>query len=184
MVKQQTKEGLSFDIDSKKPKRKYEVLEDGKVKMTETQVNVLTFDSREFITYFRQYEVGRDTLKNQLSKEYIKLLEKNLKVAEGDISVLDPIKKESEEKAKIHYEKLKDAAMVGRLKEELKKPKSQRNFEYLYNVYSNFNKIGIYDKYLTNEEKSEWVKIKLELMKRKRTGKKAAKRQQRLAKKQ
>ena len=184
MVKRQTEEGVTYDIESEKPKREYEVLEDGNVVMTETTVNVLTFDPREFISYFRQYEMGRDNLKGQISKKQIDLIKEAVKDSEKEITELEPIRKESEEKAKVHYEKQKDLAMVERLREELRQPKSKRNFEYLYNVYSNFNKQGIYDKYLTSEEKSEWVKIKIELMKRERAGKKAAKRQKRLAKKQ
>ena len=184
MVTQKTEEGITYDIESDKPQRTYEILEDGKVKMIETKISTLIFESRDFTSYVRQHEDGRDTLKHQLSKEYVDILKKSFKEAKDDAAALYPIRKESEDKAKLHYEKLKDLAMVGRLREELKQPKSKRNFEYLYNVYSNFDKTGIYDKYLTEEEKSEWVKIKIELMKRERAGKKAAKRQKRLAKKQ
>jgi len=155
------------------PKRTFKVLGNGDVEVTEVMRNVVTLPSREFTSWIRSHEVEKDEHKKSLSEEVLKKSREEIVKIEKYIKELEPFHKQSEENAKVHYEKEKRDGVIKKIEEEFAKPPAERNNDWLYAVWTNLkeNDREIIENGLSDKIKNDFVKVKLEIMKQIRAGK-------------
>ncbi len=139
--------------------------------MTMTAVKM---GSRDFITWMRKHEETREAIKQTLSDEVRENTEKELKKVEDDIEKLKPFIEDSEKKAKAHYEKLIKEGMVKKVSEELEKPLSEINLDYMDQIWHNLmeNEKDVLAA-LNTEQRNKFLKIKIKIMEKNRGKKKS-----------
>lgn len=149
--------------------REITISDDGSALVKETQLTTVKMASRDFISWMRQHEQTRDDIKHTLSDEVRKATEEELKKVEDDIVSLKPYIEESENKCQANYEKLKHEGMIKKVSEELDKPMSEINLEYMNIVWKNLieNEADVL-KALSKEQKSKFLKIKIKFMSKQR----------------
>jgi phosphatidate phosphatase PAH1 len=159
-----------FEVKEDKPLRKFKITEEGNVEIDEIKHVVMKMSCREFLSFYRENEKQLESFKEQLSEENQVRIRDNMEYIEEEISKLNPILAEAEEKTRIHYNQLKLNGTIAKVKEELGKAKSERNAEYLMAVFSNLE-MGDKDivmHELSDAEKSEFAKLKLQVKRKKR----------------
>lgn len=167
----QAQENNPIDKDSKTElvNREIEIFDDGSALVKETKITTVNMGSRDFITWMRKHEETRENIKKTLSDEVRKATEKELNKVEEDIKNLKPYIEESENKAKSHYDKLKKDGMISKVSEELNKPMSEINLDYMNQVWSNLieNEKDVLDA-LSADQKQKFLKIKVRFMQKNR----------------
>ena len=149
-----------FKIDNKDPVRKFEVQENGDVKLIEKTEAEVWFKAREFITFIRQHEDGIKEIGRQLGAEHKKKLEEELVKAKKAFKEVQPLQKEVEEKAKADYEKTMKENMVKTLKSELGNKELRK--DYVLAMWNNVKEEDKKDimKQLTSDEQKKLIKLK------------------------
>lgn len=160
------------EVTEKDPLREYEVLDNGDVRMIETRIITSVYSAREFITWYRDHEKNRDTMKKMIEEENLERIKGEIEKADKEVERLLPLKDESERKAKEFYEIEKRKGMVKRIEAEFSKPSSERNFEWLYAVYQNLsqNERDFIENDLDKSILNDFIKVRLKMMQQIRAG--------------
>lgn len=163
--KQKTEPEIDHDSKSELIDRKIDMADDGSVVVIETIANTTRLSSREFVSWMRKHEETRRQIKEVLSDKVREATEKELEKVEEDILKLKPDIDESEKRAKAHYEQLKTNGMIKTVAEELDKPMSDINLDYMNQVWQNLvqNEQQVLNA-LSDDQKKKFLKIKIRFM--------------------
>ena len=159
-----------YKVESEDPERKFKILDNGDVEMTEIAKSVIWFHGREFISFQRQHLQDKEILKNSISKETIEKIKKDIEKNKRAIDILDPLVKEVEEKLKAEYERKLLEGKANGIKAELaKKPKDRKPgfAEAIWSNLSEEDKPKVMGK-LNKAEKAEIVNFKVQQKKKQR----------------
>lgn len=118
-------------VQHEEPQRNFEVLEDGKVKMTETQVSTVIFSSRDFASYVRTHEQEKQNFDYYLQNEGQEYLKEQSEKEKNIIDKMKPYLEESEKKAEEARKKKVGDEIVKNIKEFLAKEDAIKNSENL-----------------------------------------------------
>jgi hypothetical protein len=162
-----------FSCHEDKPIRKFKVSDDGNVEIEEVKRTVMKMSYREFVTFYRENQKQLENFKEQLSEENQSLIRDNISYIEKEIYDLKAIYEESERKTIDNYNRLKREGVIKRLHEELVKPKSDRNNEYLMAIVNNMSEFDkdIIMSELSDSDKHELAKVQLKIKQVKRKSK-------------
>ena len=94
-----------YKTEPQKPDTKYEVEENGDVKITQTITTVSYWKSREYLSLIRQNEEALQKTKDNYAEEFIAKMKKQEAEILEEINIMTPIMKKAEELTKIEYEK-------------------------------------------------------------------------------
>lgn len=130
---QQPQQPTPYKIDKEKPIHKYEVLENGDVKIHQIQETTTFWKYQEFLTITRQNEEALKNTEEHLTEEFKKKMTDQATEIKAEIAILKPIIEDSEAKSKADYEKQRLEGLTKNLKENL--VLTELNIPWFQNVW-------------------------------------------------
>lgn len=106
-------------VDQKSLKHTFEVLDNGEVKMVQTQIIEFTWAAREFLSLMRQNESALLEIQKGQSEKAMKILADKEALLQIEIDRMKPVVTKSEKLAAIAYEKLILEGMTKSLQKNL-----------------------------------------------------------------
>lgn len=128
------KQPKPYKVEPEQPKRKFKVLANGDVEMTETQKSRVYFHANDFSTYMHGYEQTIDEYKYHLTDEYKKQITEDMKNLEEDLKDIRKVQKEADEKTKKAYEEEMTKRIKTSFETELAKKEPNMNLLYALEV--------------------------------------------------
>jgi hypothetical protein len=163
--------GKPKDVKREEPVREITVLSNGDIQMYEKFEATTIWDYREFLSYFREFNLEKEHNEKAISDETINKHKSMLENLNAQIQYIKPFIDQAEKITAGIYEENKYQGELARVKDELKNPISDIGAgAWLINVLENLNKPENEDKKkrlwsdLTPEETQKLAKIKLRQM--------------------
>ena len=118
-----------FKVENESVERSFEV-KDKYIILHEKISHDLFFEPREFISLYREFVKSKEDLKDMLSDEQKKRIEKEMTQIDKDLEKMSPFLEQAEDIIKNEYERQEQESVLNHLKAELKKGR-EANIEYL-----------------------------------------------------
>lgn len=156
---QKQAQATPFKTDQKPPVTKYEVEDNGDIKITQTITTESWWNAREYLTLIRQNEEALENTKYNYSEEFVAKMKEQEKKLVDEMSLMKPIMQKAEELTKKEYERQRHDGLKKNLIEALKA--KEISYEWFKNIWTRA-KTEIKDpifKELTAEEQSKLIKV-------------------------
>lgn len=156
----QQQKAAPYKVDQERPVNNYKVLDNGEIEIIQVITTTSVWKPRDFISLLRENEKALEDTKFHLSDEYKKLMEDQVKEIKAEIKILKPLKEDSEVKAKIAYEKMRDDGLLAGVQARLDTKEGIDNtwFQSIWMPLNDEIRENIVSK-LSEDEKIQLMKI-------------------------
>jgi len=116
---QEAQQAVPYKTDQQPPDTKYEVEENGDVKITQVVTTVSFWKYREYLTLMRQNDKALEDTKYNTSAEFTEKMKEQEKKIQAEIDLMNPVMSEAEELTKKDYEKQRHEGLKKNLLESI-----------------------------------------------------------------
>jgi len=153
------KEPTPKKVEQTKIDHKYEVQENGDVKVIQTQVLEFLWAPREFLSVYRGNQRALEETRKSMDEEHMKKMQEQEKKILDEMEVLRPIVEESEKLGKIAYEKMITEGLANGIKSRVAlKEIDEAWFIQVWGRTKTERKVEVME-LLSDEEKQKLAKI-------------------------